>query len=108
MRILVIMYCVQLHDVHMFDLGSQRPKLDDLNNRVVPWWAPQWRQLGEQLKVGDHLMRIIEHDYPNDCETCCSKMLTEWLDNTPTASWEDLTTAVNNLPSYGTCVYMHK
>ena len=86
---------------NIFGIGTQQPKLEDLNNRVVPWWAPQWKQLGEQLKVGDHLIRIIEHDHPNDCETCCSKMLTKWLDNTPTASWEDLTTAVNDLSSYG-------
>ena len=104
----------------VFDAGSQRPKLDDLNNRVVPWWAPQWRQLGKLLEVGAHLMNIIEHDHPNDCETCCSKMLTEWLDNTPTASWESLITAVTSLSSFGmfvlpctsVCVYnaveMHK
>ena len=88
----------------LFLAGHQRPRLDDLNNRVVPWWAPQWRQLGEQLKVRDHLMNIIEKDHPNDCETCCSKMLTEWLDNTADASWEILSTAVNNLSSCGKIV----
>jgi len=60
--------------------------------------------LGKQLKVDDHLMNIIEYDHPNDCATCCGKMLTEWLDNIPNASWEDLTTAVTNLSSYGMCV----
>ena len=71
----------------------------------MPKVAPQWRQLGKLLKVADHLMNIIEHDHPNDCETCCSKMMTEWLDNNPTASWEDVITAVDNLQSYG--MYMH-
>ena len=46
-------------------------------------------------------MNIIEHDHPNDCETCCSKMLTEWLDNTTDASWENLTTAVDKLSLHG-------
>ena len=47
-------------------------------------------------------MDIIEHDHPNDCESCCSKMFSEWLDITPVASWEHIITAVDNLLSYGT------
>ena len=75
--------------------GHQRPRLEDLNTHT------QWRQLGEQLKVGDYLINIIEHDHPNDCETCYSKVLTKWLENATEASWESLTAAVNNLSSRG-------
>ena len=42
-------------------------------------------------------MDNIEHDHPNDCESCCSKMFAEWLDNNPDVSWEDITTAVDNI-----------
>ena len=54
-----------------------------------------------ELGVDHHVMNIIEHDYPNDCEACCSKMMCEWLDNNPTTSWEDLIVAIDNLLPYG-------
>ena len=60
--------------------------------------------MGVELKVGDHLMNNIQKDYPTDCETCCAKLLIEWLDSTPSASWDSLITAVDRLPpceSYG-------
>jgi len=80
---------------------KEQPLSKDLNNHVVPWWAPKWRQLGAELGVGDHLMDIIEHNHPNNCETCCRKMLGEWLRRTPSACWEDLTTTVDKLLAYG-------
>ena len=60
-----------------------------------------------QLKLDHHLMDNIERDYPTDCEQCCCKMLAEWLGSSPSACWEDLTAAVDNLLSYGKCVYKH-
>ena len=80
----------------------EKPKIEDINNEIVPKWAPKWRQLGAQLNFDQHLMNIIEHDHPNDCEGCCSRMFSEWLDITPAASWEDIITAVDNLSSDGT------
>jgi len=91
--------CNQLY-VFMHIVGKEKPKLDELDNHIVPWWAPQWRKLGKELKIGDNLMKIIEHDYPNDCERCCNKLLSDWLDIRPTASWEDLIIAVDNLSLY--------
>ena len=46
-------------------------------------------------------MDIIEHDHPNDCKRCCSKMFSRWLDINPTACWKDITTALDNLPFDG-------
>ena len=66
---------------------------------MVPKWAPKWKQLGTQLNIQQHLMDIIEHDHPNDCETCCSEMFSEWLDNNPAASWGDVITAVDKTSS---------
>jgi len=88
------------------DVGKEKPTLKDINNDIVPQWAPQWRKLGVELNLKDHIMDIIEHDHPNDIETCCSEMLREWLDNTPTASWEDLNAAVDKLQSDGMFVYV--
>ena len=79
--------------------GKKRPSMIDINNHVVPNWAPKWKHLGAKLNIQQHLMDIIEHNHPNDCETCCSEMLSEWLDNNPGACWEDIITAVDNLSS---------
>ena len=85
----------------MYDLGKNKPKVKDIHNHVIWNWAPKWRQLGTQLNIDQHLMDIIEHDHPNDCEICCSKMFSKWLGSYPTASWEDIITAVDNLSSNG-------
>ena len=90
------------YNIH-FHIGKRKPQMKDLENYVVPRWASQWRKLGTTLKIDHHLMDNIEHNYPTDCEQCCSKMLAEWLDSNPAACWEDLTTAVDNLHYYGKC-----
>ena len=94
-----------MHVVIVVNL-NERPKLEDLNNNVVPWLAPQWQLLGAMLQIKDHLLKIIEHDYHKDCETCCSKMLSDWLDLNPTASWRGLLTALYTL-YYGENKYMY-
>lgn len=66
---------------------------------MVPKWAPKWRQLGTQLNIQQNLLDIYQCDHPNDCETCCSKMFSEWLDNNPAACWEDIITAVDSIIS---------
>ena len=86
------------------NLGMDKPKTKDIHNHVVPKWASKWRQLGTQLNIDQHLMDIIEHDHPNDCESCCSKMFSEWLDSSSAASWEDIIDAVDNLSLDGTYV----
>ena len=75
--------------------------MKDIENHIVPKWAPKWRQFGTLLNINQHLMDIIEHDHANDCESCCSKIFSEWLDSNPTASWKDIITAVDNLSSNG-------
>ena len=71
----------------------------NINNHVVPMWAPKWRNLGTKLNIQQHLMDIIECNHSNDCETCCSKMFSGWLDTNPGACWEDIITAVDSLSS---------
>ena len=75
--------------------------MKDLENHVVPKWASKWRKLGVQLDIDNHLMDNIDHDYPKDCEMCCSKMLAEWLNKNTGACWEDLIIAVDRLLHYG-------
>ncbi|XP_065898548.1 uncharacterized protein [Dysidea avara] len=80
--------------------GGGRPRLKDIDNHVVPRWAPQWRQLGRQLNIADHLMNIIGHDHHNDCETCCSKMLSNWLEQNTSnnVNWDILIDALGKFP----------
>ena len=87
-------------------VGKDKPTLKDINNYTVPQLAPQWRKLGVELKFNNYLMNIIEHDHPNDSETCCSKMLSEWLDNNSAATWDNLIAAVANLQADGMFVYI--
>jgi len=67
---------------------------------VVPKWAPQWRDLGRQLNIADHLLNIIDYDHRNDCEACCSKMLSNWLNENKcgTVTWDVIFNALDNLP----------
>ena len=72
---------------------------------MISKWASKWRQLGTLLKIDQRVMDNIEHDHPNDCERCCGKMLSEWLDITPAASWEDIINAADSLSSDGMLSY---
>ena len=85
------------------NLGKDKPKLNDIHDHMILNWAPQWRQLGTQLDIDKKLLDIIQHNHPNDCESCCSEMFSEWLNSNPAASWEDIITAVDNLSPDGMC-----
>ena len=92
--------------IYLNILGDERPQLKDINNYVVIKSAPNWKELGRNLSIDENLLNIIEKDNPNSCENCCSKMLNDWLDETPHASWGILLDAarkiqddLNRLPS---------
>ena len=59
--------------------------------------ATNWKQLGRNLDLDDDILNIIEKDYPHDCESCCSKMLLEWLNLTPNTSWKTLNDAMDKI-----------
>jgi len=99
-RIYTSMRFIQLCII-LFRLVKQRPKLSDVINYVVPKWATQWRRLGMRLGIDNHLMDIIQHDHPNDCESCSIQMLIEWININTTASWEEILCALEKLSSYG-------
>ena len=60
-------------------------------------YAIHWKKLGRNLEIDHNLLNIIEKNNPLDCERCCSKMLSEWLDLTPNASWEMLSDAMDKI-----------
>jgi len=60
-------------------------------------YAANWKALGKNLNIDKDLLNIIEKDHPYNCENCCSKMLSDWLDLTPGVSWGILHDAVDKL-----------
>ena len=57
--------------------------------------------MGLQLNVDQYQLDIIEKDHPNDCQGCCTKMFSIWLDINPAACWEDIDTAVDEVLNAG-------
>ena len=76
-------------------VGNKRPELKDIEDHVVIKCATIWKQLGKNLNIDDNLLNIIEKDNAHNCVNCCSKVLHEWLDTNPNASWKILLDAVN-------------
>ena len=71
--------------------------MKDIDNHVVEKWATKWKKLGSQLNIGEYVIRNIEYDHPNDCERCCRKMLSKWLDQTAHPTWGMLKTALDEI-----------
>ena len=73
--------------------------MKDLEEHVVTRLATQWRQLGYLLNIDQNSLDILQHDYPNDCKVCCSKMLDDWLqENTKEiTTWEILINAIDRM-----------
>ena len=94
------MHIIGINDyrIYVYILGNERPQLKDIDNYVVIKYAANWKQLGRNLKINEDLLNIIEKDYPY-CEDCCSKMLNDWLDSKPDASWGILLTAIDKAQS---------
>ena len=70
----------------------------DIDNHVVEKWATKWKQLGSQLKIGESVIRIIDYNYPTDCERCCREMLRRWQEETAHPTWKVLISALDQIP----------
>ena len=79
--------------------------MQDIDNHVVEKYASKWKELGSRLNMGEHLIRNIEYDHPNDCERCCRKMLEKWLEETPHPTWETLQSALDKISDKATGLY---
>ena len=75
--------------------------MKDIEDHVVATVATQWRQLGNQLNVNQNSLDVLQHDYPNNCKECCSRMLADWLDQNTheNTTWEILIDAIHRLPT---------
>ena len=73
--------------------------MKDLNKHVVKQQAAQWEGLGLELGLERYHIDNITKDHPNESVICCRKMLQEWLDIDPSASWRKLHDAVRRIRS---------
>ena len=89
-----------------YALGNEKPLMKDIDNHVVERWASKWKELGSRLNVGEHLIRNIEYDYPNDCERCCRIMLSKWLEETPHPTWGVLMSAIDEVSDNSIGMYL--
>ena len=78
--------------------GNKRPTLSDVDGYVVPQYAHKWRQLGAQLSFHQATLDIIFSNFRNDAEECCRNLMSRWLEENSDATWDQLQTAIDNLP----------
>ena len=99
------MCTTKLNDTFIY-VGNKNPELKDLNDYVAITYASKWKLLGRILNIKEELLRNIEKDHPKDCEECYSRMLSDWLELTPDATWGTLLKAVDNCKVQSTPDYV--
>ena len=98
-----MLYCYCMITIScIYLLENKRPRVKDVDNYVVIKCAANWKELGRHLYIHENFLNIIEKDNPRSCENCCSKMLSDWLESTPNASWAVLLDAVDKTHSKST------
>ena len=77
----------------------KRPKHRDVYRYVVPKYAHKWIYLGTQLHFEQAELDIIFSNFPNDSERRCRDLLSRWLQKNADATWADLFSAIDSIPS---------
>ena len=83
----------------------KRPELRDVYRYVVPEYASKWRYLGALLHFKEAELEIIFSNFRHDSEECCRDLLSRWLETYSDASWDQLLSAIDNLPPLSKFVY---
>ena len=65
---------------------------------MVPECTHNWRYLGALLHFKQAELEIIFIDFHNDAEECCMSLLSRWLEKSSDASWDQLFSAIDDLP----------
>ena len=78
-------------------LGDNRPLLKQLYKEVIPQYAAHWREIGIMLGFKNNVLDIIQADNPHSVKKCCGIMLEKWLEREPSASWKQLSDAINEV-----------
>ena len=83
-----------------FSIEFKRPELRDVYRYVVPEYASKWRCLGALLLFEQAELETIFSNFRHDAEECCRDLLSRWLKKTIDASWDQLLSAIDNLPKF--------
>ena len=71
---------------------------------VVPEYASKWIYLGANLHFKQAELETIFCNYRHDSEECYRNLLSRWLEKSD-ASWDQLLSAIDNLPPLSKFVY---
>ena len=74
------------------------PTMRDLNRYITSKYAVDWYNIGIELGLETHVLKIIERDHPSQNATCFQKTLDKWLtSNKDDATWSTLEVAITNV-----------
>ena len=65
---------------------------------MIPKYEDNWKKLGALLGFKPGEMEFIYSDFHDDTEECCKLLLFRWLNKNPHASWDQLFSAIDDLP----------
>ena len=76
-----------------------RPQLKELRGIMISEDViTKWYDIGLELLDSDSgALNVINKNYPNDNEKCCTEMLKKWLQYRPDASWRQLAEALTSV-----------
>ena len=83
-------------------LVTKRPSMKEIENHVIQQTVEgagvviHWERLGLELGESQNILDVIKRDH-HDVTSCCRKMLSQWLNKSPVATWNDLIKAFNEL-----------
>ena len=69
----------------------------DLNRYVTNIYAADWKDIGIELGLELHTLRIIAKDYPQQAVDCFQDVLYHWLKSTHNPTWKILEVAITNV-----------
>ena len=81
-------------------LSGVLPELRDL---VIELKTVDWYDLGIQLNVPAHQLKIISRENPTESMKM-AEVLQYWLDNETAATWENVIEALERISGYGNIV----
>ena len=73
---------------------SARPRLEEIQNKITPYYAANWDVIGTQLGIHSGILQGIQASFPADAFRCCNKMFEIWLDTDCNATWDKIYKAI--------------
>ena len=70
-------------------LSSEKPTTKELSIYIKPY-AQHWYDIGILLGITVHKLEEIEELHKSDVQSCCVRMLMEWILSDPNTCWKKL------------------